>query len=199
MFSRSLFLAVQFFSGFKFVFLNFNFVLRRLECQNVKVSFAIFHSNSPLVNLFQHLSIQFLRISIKFGRPTWTLFCCILILQFDFVFVQPICNNVHSNSSLDNDNAVWHFWIKLRRKWRQTDKVAVAVMWVFRDCDRPTNLNLIDDNVKYHSNDWTLCKTYWPKTKFKWASAHFQASRDEKCKCTTTLNDKIWIWTGNLQ
>ena len=61
--------------------------IRRLECENVKVDFSIFHSNSSLVSNFNIiLFIQFRRISVKFVPPANSQ----RIVKFDFIFEQPI-------------------------------------------------------------------------------------------------------------
>ena len=67
------------------------------ESRNANMSNCImsfFYSNLQVVNLFQHLSIQFCRISIGFVSPPNSLH---MIVKFKIVFVQPISNNVYSN------------------------------------------------------------------------------------------------------
>ena len=60
-------LFIQF--RFKFVFLNFSFVLGRVQCDIIKVDLVIFNSNWSLQwsTNTEYLFIQFRRISIKFA------------------------------------------------------------------------------------------------------------------------------------
>ena len=80
---------------FRFVFVNFDFVLRRLECEKKK--WISFFSSFRFVNVppILTLSIQFHRISIKFAPPKnllqyckdWFCLCATKFKQCSFKFV----------------------------------------------------------------------------------------------------------------
>ena len=112
------------FVSFKFVFVNFSFVLKKTRMRKRQSGFSSF-SNSLKFVIGQTIS-TFVH-SVEFVSPEKSPH----IVKIYFVFMQPISNNVHSNSSnsIRLAHASGRIWmnIEMRRNWMDKDNIWLAI------------------------------------------------------------------------